>query len=126
MAQLEVTGNLFETFDEQQVTSSFRKREFIIEMLDGNYTQHVKFQLTQDRCGLLDQYAVGDELKVSFNLTGRRYTNPEGKVLYFTNLNAWRLERTNSGGDVPPPPDSYGAAAPAAGGAQDDPDDLPF
>ena len=121
MASLEVTGKLFEVFDEQQVTDSFRKREFILEMLDGNYTQHVKFQMTQDRCAALDQFSVGDELKVSFNLTGRRYVNPEGKVLYFTNLNAWRLERDSSAGDVPPPPDSYNS-----GGGQDDADDLPF
>jgi hypothetical protein len=83
----EIEGKLHKKFDTEQKTQTFQAREFVIETVDGNYTQYVKFQLTQDRCQLIDQYQEGDNIKVHFDLRGREW---QGK--YFTNLNAWRLE----------------------------------
>lgn len=87
MASFEITGKLFKKFDTEQKTQSFSAREFVLETNDNNYMQLIKFQLTQDRCGLLDPFEEGQELKVHFDLRGREWN---GK--YFTNLNAWKLE----------------------------------
>ncbi|RZK23182.1 MAG: DUF3127 domain-containing protein, partial [Hymenobacter sp.] len=35
----DVTGRLHEIFDEQQVSEKFRKREFVLEVQDGQYPQ---------------------------------------------------------------------------------------
>jgi len=102
----DATGRLHEIFDEQQVSEKFRKREFVLEVVDGQYPEHIKFQLVQDKTALIDQYKVGDEVKVTFNLRGRGF-NKNGQMLYFTNLEAWRLEAA-----------AGGAAAPAGGGYQ--------
>jgi len=87
----DVQGKLHEIFDEQQVSDKFRKREFVLEIPDGSYTQFVKFQLTQDKCNVLDQYKIGDDVKVAFNLSGKPFTK-NGTTMYFTNLSAWRVE----------------------------------
>jgi single-strand DNA-binding protein len=99
----DVQGKLHEIFDEQQVSEKFRKREFVLEIPDGAYTQFIKFQLTQDKCNLLDQYKLGDEVKVAFNLSGKPFVK-NGTTMYFTNLGAWRIEPADGG-------------APAAGNA---------
>ena len=98
----EVQGRLHEIFDEVQVSDKFRKREFVLEIPDGSFTQHVKFQLTQDKCGVVDQYKIGDEVKVNFNLSGKPFTK-NGTTMYFTNLQAWRIENAGaaSGGGKP-------------------------
>ena len=88
----EATGKIHEIFETQQKTDNFKLREFVLEIEDGQYTQQIKFQLTQDRCSLLDKFSNGDEVKVAFSLRGRAYTNKEGKTMYFTNLNAVKLE----------------------------------
>jgi single-strand DNA-binding protein len=98
----DVTGRLHEIFDEQQVSDKFRKREFVLEVQDGQYPQQIKFQLTQDKTSLIDPYKMGDEVKVTFDLRGRGF-NKNGQMLYFTNLEAWRVEAATGG-------------APAAGG----------
>ena len=90
----DVQGRLHEIFDETQVSDKFRKREFVLEIPDGSYTQYIKFQLTQDKCNVLDQYKVGDEVKVAFNLSGKPFTK-NGTTMYFTNLSAWRIESAN-------------------------------
>jgi len=45
--------------------------------------------LVQDRCGLIEDYSEGENIKVHFDLRGREW---QGK--YFTTLTAWRLDRT--------------------------------
>lgn len=122
----ELTGKLIEKFDTQEISEKFKKREFVIEFQDNpnlSFSESIKFQLTQDRCNLMDNYQVGQDLKVSFNLRGRRWEK-DGKVSYFTNLEAWRIEPGSATPmqDAPPLPDS---------GAQgfnpnDSSSDLPF
>ena len=137
----DVTGRLHEIFDEQQVSEKFRKREFVLEVQDGQYPEHIKFQMVQDKTSLIDPYKMGDEVKVTFNLRGRGF-NKNGQMLYFTNLEAWKIEANGGGGGG-----SYGGgqqqqAAPrpaaqnqnptlraqpsAAPIASDDDNDLPF
>ncbi|WP_205501011.1 DUF3127 domain-containing protein [Rufibacter psychrotolerans] len=91
----DVQGRLHEIFDETQVSEKFRKREFVLEIPDGSYTQYAKFQLTQDKCGILDNYKKGDEVKVAFNLSGKPFTK-NGTTMYFTNLQAWRVEHAGA------------------------------
>ncbi len=84
---LEVEGVLHKKFETEKKTETFQAREFVIQM-DGQYPQYVKFQLTQDRCGAIDPFNEGDKIKVFFDLRGREWN---GK--YFTNLNAWKIEK---------------------------------
>jgi hypothetical protein len=116
----EVEGKLHKKFDTENKTDTFQAREFVIEISSGNYPQFIKFQLVQDRCSVIDSYEEGDQIKVFFDLRGREWN---GK--YFTNLNAWKVEKPSSS-----------APAPAAGDdtfptmsdepSQEMDDDLPF
>lgn len=98
---LEIEGTLHKKFDAQDINATFKKREFVIET-DEKYPQLVKFELIQERCSLVDEFAEGDKIKVEFNLKGREWN---GK--YFTNLHAWRLAKVGAateqgGGNFPP------------------------
>ncbi|HMO40822.1 MAG TPA: DUF3127 domain-containing protein [Saprospiraceae bacterium] len=124
MTSFEIEGKLHKAFETENKTSSFQAREFVIEVADGTYSQFVKFQLTQDRCALLDAYKEGEIIKVHFDLRGREW---QGK--YFTNLNAWRIEKGQAADAAP----EYAPPPPAAAdfpSAADEPaaadDDLPF
>ena len=75
----DVTGRLHEIFDEQQVSEKFRKREFVLEVQDGQYPEHIKFQMVQDKTSLIDPFKMGDEVKVTFNLRGRGF-NKNGQM----------------------------------------------
>ena len=94
---MDVTGILKLKHDVQQVSDKFKKREFVLT-IDQNtqYPQYISFQLIQDKTSLIDNYQVGEEIKVSFNLKGREWTSPQGEVKYFTTIDAWRIERTQA------------------------------
>ncbi len=89
-----VSGKIFKIFETKQVTERFTKREFVLEVEDGNYPQFVLFQLTGDRCDNLDESDEGDEVSVEFNLRGREWTSPKGEIRYFNSLDVWRLATT--------------------------------
>jgi len=97
MPTFEIEGKLLRKFDAESKSASFQAREFVIEVPDGNYPQYIKFQLTQDRCAAIDPHKEGESIKVHFDLRGREW---QGK--YFTNLNAWRIEKAGSPASAPP------------------------
>jgi hypothetical protein len=103
----EINGKLVEKFETQNVTASFRKREFVIEKTESTggreFTEVIKFQLSQDRCDLIDPYQLNEEIKIHFNIKGRKWEK-DGRVSYFTNLEAWRIEKVaaNVQDDIPP------------------------
>ncbi len=121
----EIEGILVKKYDIENKTSSFQTREFVITT-EGTYPQFVKFQLTQDKCQIIDTCNEGDRIKVLFDLRGREW---QGK--YFTNLNAWKVEMAKSvetgqmmSGDFPPVFDTQSSKA-----TEELPetfDDLPF
>ena len=126
----EISGKLYKKFDTNQISDTFKKREFVLEVQDGSYPQLIKFQLLKDRCSLLDPCNEGDELKLSFNISGREYTKPNGDVIYFTNLDAWRIESAAKAAPVAQPKGSFNDPLDFPT-ASDEPfaentDDLPF
>lgn len=126
---MEVTGILKVKFDTQKVSDRFSKREFVLTTeATSPYPQHVSFQLTQDKCNLLDQYNVGDEMKIQFNLRGREWNGPQG-VKYFNTLEAWRIEKVSGGGAQQSQQSSNNnvdAGSPVFTSNISDNDDLPF
>jgi hypothetical protein len=82
----------------QQVSEKFSKREFVLTDSSSMYPQDISFQLTQDKCSLLDGVNVNDQIEVSFSIQGREWTSPAGEVKYFNSLNAFRIERQAAAG----------------------------
>ena len=126
---MEVTGILKMKFDTQKVSDRFSKREFVLTTeASSPYPQHVSFQLTQDKCNLLDQYNVGDEMKIQFNLRGREWNGPQG-IKYFNTLEAWRIEKMSGGvsnQNSQAQSNNSETASPVFTSNINDNDDLPF
>lgn len=122
-------GRLHKIFPTEQKTATFSAREFVIEVQEGQYPQMVKFQLTQDKCAIMDDYNEGDQVVVDFDLRGREWNDK-----YFTNLNAWRVAAAGEGGGSGGGSGSDGAATPdadkyppsATDANADFDDDIPF
>ena len=92
---MKITGKLEKIFDAVQVTPKFTKREFILFVeneKNAQYSDSIKFELSQDSCDLLDKFKEFDMVEIDFNLRGRKYLNPNTNVLnYFNSLNAFNI-----------------------------------
>lgn len=126
-----LSGTLKVKNDTVQVSEKFSKREFVLTDASSMYPQDILFQLTQDKCNLLDAVNVNDQIEVSFNLRGREWTSPQGEVRYFNTLDAWRIEKVGAApmGGMPqggPSAMNLDPIATPASTASSDDDDLPF
>jgi hypothetical protein len=88
---MQVVGKIVAIMPTQVVSEKFSKREFVVETPD-QYPQQILFQLTQDKCSLLDSLQVGQEVDVHLNIRGRSWTNPQGETKYFNTLEAWKID----------------------------------
>ena len=107
----ELSGKVIEIGPVQQKGESFKKREFVIEVSEAGsagreFTDYIKFQCIQDRADIIDESYLNENIKVHFNIKGNKWEK-DGKVSYFTNLDAWRIEKAgsvNAQDDDSPPP----------------------
>ncbi|MDR6968905.1 translation initiation factor IF-3 [Flavobacterium arsenatis] len=123
---MEVTGKVKVINAEQQVSATFRKRELVVTT-EEQYPQHIMIEFTQDKCDLLNSYKQGEAVKVSINLRGREWVNPQGETKYFNSIQGWRIERLASEAPVQTAPiPTAEAFEPASNFKEEDHDDLPF
>ena len=125
---MEISGKI-KKIDETKTFGSkgFRKREVVIVTTE-QYPQSILVEFIQDKCDLLNNYAEGQDVKISINIRGREWTNPQGEVKYFNSIQGWRIEGQSSGdtGAEVPPLDASDAFEPADDFKDNEPDDLPF
>ncbi len=95
----EITGKIIDISPVNQVSDKFRKREFVIENKESGgaavFINYIKFQLIQDKCDLINESFMNEEVKIWFNLKGNKWER-DGKINYFTNLDAWKIEKAGS------------------------------
>jgi translation initiation factor IF-3 len=90
---MEILGKIKVLSDNQNIgNKGFRKREVVITT-EEQYPQDILIEFIQDKCELLNNYRVGHEVKISLNLRGREWINPEGIIKYFNSIQGWRIER---------------------------------
>ena len=107
--------------------NGFRKREVVVTT-EEQYPQHIMVEFVQDKTDLLNNFNVGQKVKISINLRGREWTNPQGETKYFNSIQGWRIENLQTetaSGSIPPVPPSE-AFEPADNLNEEDHDDLPF
>lgn len=113
----------------QSFPSGFTKREFVITTEHDKYPQDLKFEVVKDKCGMLDEFAIGTPVTVSFDIRGNEYN---GK--YYVNLACWKLQGEGSGSpakrEYRPAPSRSQNAEPTAAELRNesdfDDDDVPF
>ncbi|SFZ89631.1 protein of unknown function [Flaviramulus basaltis] len=125
---MEVQGRIKMVGETQTFGSNgFRKREIVVTT-EEQYPQHIMVEFVQDKTDLLNSYKEGQQVKISINLRGREWVNPQGETKYFNSIQGWRIEAAQSeaGGENLPPVPPADAFEPAGDLNEDDHDDLPF
>ena len=89
---MEIQGRIKQIFPSQLIgQNGFEKRDLVI-VTEENYPQTIIIQFTQQRCDLLNNLQVGQNVKVYINIRGREWTNPQGETKYFNTIEGWKIE----------------------------------
>jgi len=72
--------------------NGFKKRDIVVTT-EEQYPQHISIQFVQEKVNLLDNIKAGDEVRISVNLRGREWINPQGETVYFNTIQGWKIEK---------------------------------
>lgn len=127
---MEIAGKIKLISDIQTFDSGFKKREVVITT-EEQYPQHILVELLGDRTEIINPFKVGDDVKISINIRGREWVNPQGETKYFNSLTGWRIEKLQSEtfSQQPNNPLSQqipNSTSPISPVIEDEDDDLPF
>ena len=104
----------------------FRKRLVVLEQDNGRFTNYIPVEFVQDACDSADGLNVGDEVEVSYRLSGRKWQrDPSSEVKYFLSAEATSFNVLSGGGGSSAPASIPADANNALDEAADD-DDVPF
>jgi len=93
---MEITGKIRVLCETQNIgNNGFRKREVVVTT-EEQYPQHILIEFIQEKCDLLNEYEIGQEVKINLSLRGREWINPEGVSKYFNAIQGWRIELLNN------------------------------
>ncbi len=103
----------------------FRKRLVVLEQSKGTFTNFIPVEFVKDGCDAVDDLAVGDEIEVTYRLSGRRWQRDSAsEAKYFLTaegLSFRQLSGKKAAGDSPDdtvdPNDAFAEAGD---------DDVPF
>ena len=101
----EFTGKVKSVGELQTFASGFTKRELVVEEeRESNWPNVVAFAFKKDNAAKLDGLTPGMRVKIGFAIDGHEWTDPKtGKMRYFCDLTALRLERLDGMVEVPEP-----------------------
>ena len=123
---MEIQGTI-KMIDETKTygNNGFRKRELVLTT-EEQYPQHLLVEFIQDKTDLLNNFNTGQQVKISINLRGREWTNPQGETKYFNSIQGWRIESLQEETPGIPPTPPMEAFEPADDLSEEEYDDLPF
>lgn len=76
----EATGKIHYIGDIKEFNDgAFKKRELVILIQSGQFENILVLEAIQDKCNILDNFKLGDEVQVSFFISGNK--NPYKKTL---------------------------------------------
>jgi hypothetical protein len=88
---MELTGKVKVVNPEKQVNATFKNRELVITT-DEQYPQDILIEFAQEKCDLLNSLQIGQQVKVSINIRGRGWVNPQGETKYFNSIQGWKID----------------------------------
>jgi hypothetical protein len=116
----EVIGSIIHIGNTEVVGSAgtFKKRLLVVKT-NEQYAQEVPIDFVQDKCDVLDKYAIGQNVKVGINIRGNSHN---GK--WYCSLNGWRIDKEDATTQV----ETFEVKQPLEVSAvlQQAADDLPF
>ena len=93
----------------------FRKRLVVLEQDNNRFANFIPLEFTREGCDTVDDLSVGDEVEISYQLSGRKWQkDASSEVRFFLNAEATGFARIGDGGGGEVPDDANRALAEAA------------
>lgn len=88
---MEISGKIIVLNETESIGTKEFKKRLVVVQTDEQYPQSIPVEFTQDKTSLLNNFNIGDFVKIGINLRGA-----EWKGRYFANINGWKIDKAES------------------------------
>jgi hypothetical protein len=100
----------------------FRKRLVVLEQNTGRFPNYIPLEFTNDGCDAVDELNVGDDVEITYRLSGRKWQkDPTSEVKFFLNAEATNFKVMSEKGTASSVDEEYDESE-----APQDDSDAPF
>ena len=85
---MEVLGQIIVIGATETIGAKGFKKRLVVVKTDEQYPQTIPVEFTQDKTSLLDNFVIGDTVKIGINLRGTEW---QGR--YFANIQGWNINK---------------------------------
>lgn len=126
---MQISGKVIGVKETETVTATFKKREIWLETPDDKYPQTIAIEFQQDKCALLDDIAINEDVTIDINIRGRQW-----KDKVFNTIAGWKITKAMKAdesrmvkqGSMSSTGRAHEKVVPSVQAMKDDIDDLPF
>ena len=80
--------------------NGFRKRLVVLEQDSSRFTNYIPVDFVQESCDTVDELSAGDEVEITYRLSGRKWQRDEkSEVKFFLNAEAIKFTVVKKGQD---------------------------
>ena len=92
MEKAEVIGKVYFKSEVELIGANQMQKQILVVQTDAEYPQKLPIEFIKDKCDLLNNLQIGQQVKVSVNIRGNEYQDRNGVTRFGLSFQSWKVE----------------------------------
>jgi len=93
MDKAEIIGKVYFKSEVELIgANQMKKQILVVETVDAQYPQKLPIEFIKDKCDLLTNLQIGQQVKASVNVRGNEYQDRNGVTRFGLSFQGWKVE----------------------------------
>jgi len=91
MDKAEIIGKVYFKSEVELIGANQMKKQIIVVQTDSEFPQKLPIEFIKDKCDLLNNIQIGQQVKVSVNVRGNEYQDRNGITRFGLSFQGWKI-----------------------------------
>lgn len=92
MDKAEIIGKVYFKGEVELIGANQMKKQILVVETDNQYPQKLPIELIKEKCDLLNNLQIGQQVKVSVNVRGNEYQDRNGVTRFGLSFQGWKID----------------------------------
>lgn len=92
MDKAEIIGKVYFKSEVELIGPNEMPKQILVVQTDAQYPQKLPIEFIKDKCDLLNNLQIGQQIKVSVNVRGNEYQDRNGVTRFGLSFQGWKTE----------------------------------
>jgi len=92
MDKAEIIGKVYFKSEVELIGANQMQKQILVVITDNEYPQKLPIEFIKDKCDLLNNLQIGQQVKVSVNVRGNEYQDRNQVTRFGLSFQGWKIE----------------------------------